>query len=346
MKKKQLKHNVLLNKIKLALALTLLISLLAFVAFNTKKYYERAIYDGDYAAKKQQQQQQTIKLARIIFELANRSNSKASTNDRFNSQRAIDDEWFSIKSELEETVRLSNRLAARLDDDQYEAEESEFNTQFQIESKSNSNNNNSNSSARNSNKKRCPKVPPLLNGRVLINSLPTPFDAFEENVTHEYGKRLSLGGRYEPEECIARHRVAIVVPYKNRLNNLNYFLNHMHPFLQKQQLAYQIVVVEQHNENLFNKGVLMNAGFLELIGSYENKELLANKTNYSAMPFDCVVFHDVDLLPEDDRIMYSCPKYRPRHLSVAIDKFRYRMAYFKLVGKEAFTCLSKLYYTI
>ena len=34
---------------------------------------------------------------------------------------------------------------------------------------------------------------------------------------------------------------------------------------------------------------------------------------------------------KDDRIMYSCPK-RPRHLSVAIDKFKYNFYYTKLIG--------------
>ena len=41
--------------------------------------------------------------------------------------------------------------------------------------------------------------------------------------------------------------------------------------------------------------------------------------------YDCVVFHDVDLLPEDDRLLYSCID-TPKHLSVAIDKYSYRWA--------------------
>ncbi len=39
--------------------------------------------------------------------------------------------------------------------------------------------------------------------------------------------------------------------------------------------------------------------------------------------FDCVVFHDVDLLPEDDRLLYRCDE-TPKHFSVAIDKYGYR----------------------
>ncbi len=42
--------------------------------------------------------------------------------------------------------------------------------------------------------------------------------------------------------------------------------------------------------------------------------------------FECFVFHDVDLLPEDDRNYYGCPQ-KPRHLSVAVDTFRYKYVF-------------------
>lgn len=42
------------------------------------------------------------------------------------------------------------------------------------------------------------------------------------------------------------------------------------------------------------------------------------------VPFDCIIFHDVDLVPVDgDEVYYDCPAY-PRHLTVKVDKFRYR----------------------
>jgi hypothetical protein len=58
----------------------------------------------------------------------------------------------------------------------------------------------------------------------------------------------------------------------------------------------------------FNRAMLMNIGFVEAL-KLDN--------------FDCFVFHDVDLLPEDNRIPYSCARM-PRHLSVAVDKFKYK----------------------
>lgn len=54
--------------------------------------------------------------------------------------------------------------------------------------------------------------------------------------------------------------------------------------------------------------MLLNVGFVEALGMRE---------------FDCFIFHDVDLLPEDDRNLYTCP-HQPRHMSVAVDVFNYR----------------------
>jgi hypothetical protein len=38
-------------------------------------------------------------------------------------------------------------------------------------------------------------------------------------------------------------------------------------------------------------------------------------------PFDCVVFHDVDTIPENDFNMYTCPTNgnQTKHLGVVID---------------------------
>jgi hypothetical protein len=58
-------------------------------------------------------------------------------------------------------------------------------------------------------------------------------------------KELEPGGHYKPPDCRSHHKVAIVIPYRNREKHLRIFLNNMHPFLQKQQLEYGIYVVEQ-----------------------------------------------------------------------------------------------------
>ncbi len=49
--------------------------------------------------------------------------------------------------------------------------------------------------------------------------------------------------------------------------------------------------------------------------------------------FKCFIFHDVDLIPENDKNYYGCPT-APRHLSVAVDKFGYR--YVEIVRRVLF----------
>jgi len=56
---------------------------------------------------------------------------------------------------------------------------------------------------------------------------------------------LLPGGVARPSHCIARHRVAVIVPYRDRRHHLNILLSHLHPMLQRQQLDYRIYVVEQ-----------------------------------------------------------------------------------------------------
>ena len=58
------------------------------------------------------------------------------------------------------------------------------------------------------------------------------------------------GGRYRPADCRAHHKVAIIIPYRDRQQHLNAFVNHMHPFLQRQQLDYGIYVVSQSGKSV------------------------------------------------------------------------------------------------
>ena len=129
-------------------------------------------------------------------------------------------------------------------------------------------------------------------------------------------KFLHLGGRYKPQNCRARHRVAIIVPYRDREDHLRTFLYNMHSFLPRQQVDYGIFIVEQDGSGPFNRAMLLNVGAAEALKSYD---------------YQCFIFHDVDLLPEDDRNLYNCP-VQPRHMSVAINNFLYRLPYDDIFG--------------
>ena len=156
-----------------------------------------------------------------------------------------------------------------------------------------------------SNKTICSAIPPNLTGRILINMEPVIGENMSA-ITH-MNPKVSSGGHFAPSSCYPRHRVAIIIPYRDRWEHLSILLYHLHPILQRQQLEYKIYVAEQFGNETFNKGVLMNAGVREALREAD---------------YHCFVFHDVDLIPEDDRNLYSCP-ISPRHMSYAVDKFNY-----------------------
>ena len=58
-------------------------------------------------------------------------------------------------------------------------------------------------------------------------------------------KTLKPGGAWSPSNCKARHQVAIIIPYRDRVTHLRVLLDVLHPILQLQQLKYRVFVVEQ-----------------------------------------------------------------------------------------------------
>ncbi len=56
---------------------------------------------------------------------------------------------------------------------------------------------------------------------------------------------VQAGGNWRPEHCMARHKVAVIIPYRDREEHLTILLYYLHPMLQKQQLDYTVFVVEQ-----------------------------------------------------------------------------------------------------
>ncbi|MFT7812737.1 beta-1,4-galactosyltransferase 3-like isoform X1 [Arapaima gigas] len=161
--------------------------------------------------------------------------------------------------------------------------------------------------------RECPQLSPLLVGPVSVR-LSSPLSLEE---IREKNPSVSLGGRYRPPDCEPRHHTAIVVPYRNRPAHLRALLYHLHPFLQRQQLHYGIYVVHQAGNSTFNRAKLLNVGVREALREEE---------------WSCIFLHDVDLLPENDHNTYTCHPQHPTHLSVAMDKFRYRLPYSQYFG--------------
>ena len=57
----------------------------------------------------------------------------------------------------------------------------------------------------------------------------------------------------------------------------------------RQNLHYSIFLINQSDSNPFNRAMLFNIGFIEAMKEYN---------------WTCIIFHDVDLIPEDDRTIY------------------------------------------
>ncbi|KAK4306313.1 hypothetical protein Pmani_021864 [Petrolisthes manimaculis] len=127
---------------------------------------------------------------------------------------------------------------------------------------------------------------------------------------------LSVGGHYQPPSCLANQSVAIIIPYRDRLHHLTNLLYHLHPILQRQMIEYTIFVVEQTEGKTFNRGMVKN------IGAKVAGELFTT---------NCLIFHDVDLIPLNDYNLYNCYKW-PRHMSVGVDTMNFGLPYEALVG--------------
>ncbi|XP_041985234.1 beta-1,4-galactosyltransferase 7 [Aricia agestis] len=95
-----------------------------------------------------------------------------------------------------------------------------------------------------------------------------------------------------------KKRLAIIVPFRDRFEELLEFVPHMYTFLNKQNIPFHIFVVQQKDSNRFNRASLINVGYL------------FSKTNY-----DYIAMHDVDLLPINDNLRYDYPRNGPVHIS-------------------------------
>ena len=96
------------------------------------------------------------------------------------------------------------------------------------------------------------------------------------------------------------HKLGVIVPYRNRLDQLNVFLKHIRTYFDLSDIDYEIIVVNQDNAKQFNRGMLLNIGFVEA------KKLRC----------DYVVFHDVDMLPLEVDYSYSDV---PLHLATGFE---------------------------
>lgn len=161
-----------------------------------------------------------------------------------------------------------------------------------------------------------PLCPVPFNSSVTTMHYPAPRIDLKDGLLYAKTMNITDGGEWKPQKCVSQFHVAIVVPYRNRSDQLQIFLKYMHPFLQNQLLSYQIFVVEQSPESPFNRAKLLNIGFVEAM---------------KQRPFHCFIFHDIDLIPQKVNNIYACNS-QPRHMSSSVNTFRYNLPYEGLFG--------------
>ena len=93
-----------------------------------------------------------------------------------------------------------------------------------------------------------------------------------------------------------RHKLGIIVPYRDREQDLPIFIDNMTNYLNTKNIRYEIIIVNQDGGKQFNRGMLLNIGY-----TYAKK-----------LKCDYIVFHDVDMIPLE--VDYSFSEI-PLHLA-------------------------------
>jgi predicted glycosyltransferase involved in capsule biosynthesis len=107
-------------------------------------------------------------------------------------------------------------------------------------------------------------------------------------------------------------KIALIVPFRNRDNQLNEFIEFMNGYLYG--FNYKIFIIEQSDDSRkFNRGQLLNCGF-----EYAKK--------WGA---DNFIFHDVDLLPSEELKQYYISKPKiPIHIASVWNRYGNNPKYF------------------
>ncbi|KAJ6629956.1 Beta-1,4-galactosyltransferase 7 [Pseudolycoriella hygida] len=96
----------------------------------------------------------------------------------------------------------------------------------------------------------------------------------------------------------SKKKLAILVPFRDRFEELLTFAPHMTTFLNNQNIPHQIFVLNQVDRYRFNRASLINVGFL-----------------YTKNQYDYIAMHDVDLLPINEQLLYEYPEHGPFHVA-------------------------------
>ena len=111
-------------------------------------------------------------------------------------------------------------------------------------------------------------------------------------------------------------KLGVCVPYRNREAHLKEFIPRVGKFLEERGIEYCMYFGHQVDNKLFNRGAMKNIAA---------EQAFKDGCDY-------VVWHDIDMIPEDDHCDYSFPKDNPRHIAIHISKTNYHLKYADYFG--------------
>lgn len=112
------------------------------------------------------------------------------------------------------------------------------------------------------------------------------------------------------------HKLGVCVPYRNRETHLKEFAPRVHNFLTERGIEHKIYFAHQCDDKLFNRGKMKN---------------IAAKHAFDD-GCDYIVWHDIDMVPEDDSCDYTFNPENPKHLAVRISQSDYNLKYEEYFG--------------
>ena len=107
------------------------------------------------------------------------------------------------------------------------------------------------------------------------------------------------------------HKLGIIVPYRDRFIHLLMFKKAIKNHFESKEINYELIIVEQDDGKIFNRGMLLNIGFLKA----------------KHLKCDYVAFHDVDMLPIDVDYSYSeypihiATNFNPKDVRIIFDEY-------------------------
>ena len=113
------------------------------------------------------------------------------------------------------------------------------------------------------------------------------------------------------------HKLGVCVPYRNRELHMHEFIPKVGKYLKNRNIDFQIYIVHQVDDKLFNRGATKNIAA---------KHAFEDGCDY-------IVWHDIDMIPEEGGgADYSYPADAPRHIATKIEQMDWQLKYHEYFG--------------